>query len=365
MLLKLNEHFRKTQALNLAYAHKGIVRENDDSQSKSGLKLRRIKCWIETIMEDNEKLIWCYPKQGTGLGGSPDLSGFTVPEVGAEVEITFPLRDIYHPEYGGAWQSENTHQHLYGDITGDINIDGEDFSENYPNDYGWIDSQVMWLRVKKIEQMMEFFHQMEALIQLTGDGDLRIRVPNNMILDIVGDVQLNFEKDLLVNIGNDAWFNVGRDITIQSGRGFYAQANNDMELSAKEGKFVADSGDWMALLHRGEGCLIAGEGDLSVKVDGDFGVDCNNNNIKCQANLKHTAVKIDHNQAAPLPDPTGDENTDGLDGAMGVLNDTVFPGLSEVVDTLVAYVQGLAEKASKIKILGKAKKDGNIQKTEG
>ena len=92
MLLKILEHIQNTRTRNLSISHKGIVVDNTDAK-----KLGRVKCWIEGLVEDST--LDCYPRNPSGLGGSPDSSFFGVPDEGSELEIRFPTMDIYFPIY--------------------------------------------------------------------------------------------------------------------------------------------------------------------------------------------------------------------------------------------------------------------------
>jgi len=167
MLINLIEQIKKTKATNLAVPQKGIVVDNDDDK-----KLGRVKCWIEELVEENH--LWCYPNNPAGLGGSPDLSGFGVPEEGSELIIRFPYDDVYFPVYTGYWQSTNTHQIL--------------FDEEYPDEYGFLNSFVAWFRANKATGMAEYFAENGALVRVSEDGDFQISVPGNLVFVTTGDI---------------------------------------------------------------------------------------------------------------------------------------------------------------------------------
>jgi len=183
---------------DLSGQFKGIVRSNSDPDKQGG-----VKCWVKSKLEGTVvQLPWAFPLNSFGLGGSPDSSGFGVPEVGSELIIVFPTRDPYFPQYIGYWQSEKTHQTL--------------FDTEYPNEYGFIDSFVSWVRSNKVKGMMEVFNQLRALVQITEDGDIRINVPRDLVINmeeegfylkVNGDLQISVEGDYAIkaqNIGEEA-----------------------------------------------------------------------------------------------------------------------------------------------------------------
>lgn len=156
MLLKPVDHMKKTNPFSKPY--KGIVVDNDDPK-----KLGRIKVNIQGFLEGlAEELPWIFPENPTGLGGRADLSSFIVPEVSSRVQVEFPFDDIYAGFYTGYWQSDITHQ-------------GSTFDEDYPESYGFRDSQGTHFKVNKSKKFVEVQHTSGARIRMNDDSSVEIQ----------------------------------------------------------------------------------------------------------------------------------------------------------------------------------------------
>lgn len=168
---------------NLAIPQKGIVMDNQDPK-----KLGRVKCMVRGLIEGETRYLpWCYPKNPYGLGGGgneqPYNSSFSVPEVGTELEITFPYGDIYHPMYSCFWQSAETHQ------TG--------FDSDYPESYGFRDSTGNYIKVNKAQGYMKVKHGPSgSYFDIDRNGNVTIHVSGQLRIDV--------EKDIILS-GRGAW----------------------------------------------------------------------------------------------------------------------------------------------------------------
>jgi len=176
---------------NLSYPHKGIVVFNQDPK-----KLGRIKCEVFGLFEGpHEDLPWCFPHNSYGLGGGgssePYNSWFSVPEVGTELEIRFPYKDIYHPMYYGFWQSESTHQ--------------VGFDSDYPESYGFRDSTGNYFKVNKETGYVKVKHgpsgsyfdiDSEGNLTIFTKGNVRWHIGGNLVISSEGFGKLNTVKNL-------------------------------------------------------------------------------------------------------------------------------------------------------------------------
>ena len=168
---------------NLAIPHRGIVMDNNDPK-----RVGRVKCVVSGLIEgETAYLPWCFPRNPNGLGGggnkTPYNSGFSVPEIGTELEIWFPFGDIYHPMYVGFWQSYKTHQ------TG--------FDSDYPESYGWRDSTGNYLKINKAQGYANEKHGPSgSYVDIDKSG--------NVTIHISGQLRLDVEKDIIIS-GRGAW----------------------------------------------------------------------------------------------------------------------------------------------------------------
>lgn len=138
MLLKLADFLHKNDILGKPY--RGIVMENVDPD-----KIGRVKVSIPGLVTGaTADLPWAFVEMDAGLGGRGDSSSFAAPEVGSEVVIEFPYKDIYFPVVKGFWQTSPNHQRI--------------MDEDYPYTYGFRDLQGTQLKINKAKKFIEFLH---------------------------------------------------------------------------------------------------------------------------------------------------------------------------------------------------------------
>jgi hypothetical protein len=217
MLIKLDD--LKNRRNNLLVPHKGRVVFNNDP-----LKLGRIKVRIRGLLEETDlnKLPYIVPKNAFGLGGKPDSSNFSVPEVNSEVTVEFPFSDINLGFYTGYWQSNLTHQYSL-------------FDDDYPNSYGFIDSQIQWVRVNKTQKESEFFNdQQDSLIKLENDGSLILNVKKDLNINVNGNFNLKVDGTVLI-VSDDVI-----QIKSDGSKDIYIESSGDT-LIKPSGKFKVDS----------------------------------------------------------------------------------------------------------------------------
>lgn len=189
---------------------RGVVVDNKDP-----LKLRRVRCKVQGIIEGSDvaALPWCKPVEGNG--GRVDFGDFSVPDVNSIVEISFPDNDKYNPYYK-SMSDDCTHTSLQ-----------RLFGESYPNSYGRLDESGTWQRINKEQLYAEFFHAAGLHIKTDSNGNLHLFVPKNLIIH-VGD---NF----CLNATNQIGLVCGKDFGISSGEDVGIKAASTFEVVATEG----------------------------------------------------------------------------------------------------------------------------------
>jgi hypothetical protein len=282
MFIKMLEHLRKEN--NLVGDFRGIVVKNDDPD-----KLGRIKVKVPRIFEssDVEKLPWCYPQANSDLGGRPDLSGFTVPEVNSLVTICFPNTDnVYFPVYKGYFRNSSTQQN-------DL------FDENYPESYGFVDSTVSFYRINKTEQYTEWYHVSNSVIRMDKDGNFTIKHPKSVTHDVGEDFNLKVGKNCNIEVTENFNLqcknyssNAMENENVAVGKEYSLGAGANIGFTA-----VADISGMAANVF-----LISAGGIAEIAGAGHF-IKCINQGILATGNIAHMGVLIAHNQAPPTPVP--------------------------------------------------------------
>ena len=153
----------------------GVVADNNDP-----LKLGRLKVDIEVY--DNltvNELPWAYPLLSTFLGNSPNSISFNVPEIGSQVRVSFPTKDIYAPYYSGCEMNEENKCTF--------------FDEDYPNCYGHKDSKGNFMKINKRTGESTFQHSSTSNLQVIQDGTMAVTNPNgaSIVFDIADNISLN------------------------------------------------------------------------------------------------------------------------------------------------------------------------------
>lgn len=168
----------------------GYVEDNLDPK-----KLGRIK--VRIAIFDNVKtddLPWAYPLLGT-QGNSQFEGGLNVPEVGSQVRITFPSKDLTAPYYSGAELNEETKTKFF---------DGD-----YPSTYGFVDSMGNSFSVNKAREIAEFTHSSGTSIQISQDGSVKLVLPGGSFVSLNSDLSFNLNLGSIGILGTpDGTLNV-------------------------------------------------------------------------------------------------------------------------------------------------------------
>lgn len=213
MLLKVIQYLKKDNIY--LYPQKGVVVDNSDPK-----KLGRIKCTIKNRWEETNtsKLPWVYPLRSFFLGGSPDTSMFSVPEVDTELQIVFPFEDEYTPFYVGLWPNVNTSSPA--------------FEEDYPETYGFVDSTPQWFRINKKGLFAEYFNSLDNLIHIDKEGNLWINLPKSLIINIGENLNIKMGKNLAIKVGGGSILNASAGISVQTGGNHCIEAGGNVTSKA-------------------------------------------------------------------------------------------------------------------------------------
>jgi hypothetical protein len=230
MLHKMMDHLRPENFLK--WPHRGRVIDNE--MDKDEKKLGRLKVQVLGIMEGSkEELPWCYPWVPFHLGGKPDCSGLSVPEKDSEVWVIFPFNDPHCPFYVAFTQNELTKT-------------PEIFDDQYPNIYGWVDSVIQWLRVSKDTEedpknWIEFFRStLKDWVHLDKDGNLKINIPKNVLIEIGGRVEVDIKKRLLVDVEQVIQVKTADAAHISAKKSVTVKTDEAFEVKAKSSTFETD-----------------------------------------------------------------------------------------------------------------------------
>lgn len=137
----------------------GIVEDNNDPQ-----KLGRVKVNIPPY-EDflTEDLPWAAPLLSFS-GNSSSNCGLNIPEVGSQVRVSFPYKDLNAPYYSGAELNEKNRTTF--------------FDDDYPNSYGYRDPKGNFIRVNKAKETIEAQHSSTTNAKVAGDGSIQVSLSN-------------------------------------------------------------------------------------------------------------------------------------------------------------------------------------------
>lgn len=230
-MIKSVDHLKKVDLLETQQI--GRVVDNKDPRM-----LQRVRVYVRGVYEDPDtsKLPWVFPKSDAGLGGKPDSSNFQVPEIGSEVLVFWPNKDIYHPFYEGRRLNE-------------LSAPKEPFDDCYPHSYGQIDSTLQWWKVNKEQKSTEYFSkELGKLMYWDGAGNLHLNIPANLILHVGGELQIG----------------VGASTTLSSGVNNIFSCGNVCYVSATNG---------FSTIGGGGGCRASFNGPLYIHSSGEISMD--------------------------------------------------------------------------------------------
>lgn len=155
MLIKpLTVLFNKVPPETMSYL--GTVEDNNDPEQLGRV---RVRIAPYSDFKNVEDLPWASPILGS-CGNSSGSGGVNIPEIGSQVRVEFPSRDLTAPYYKGAELNK------YNKVTL--------FDEDYPNTYGYKDNNGNFYKVNKVKGTADFRHESSTNLHVTSDGSIQI-----------------------------------------------------------------------------------------------------------------------------------------------------------------------------------------------
>ena len=186
----------------------GLVEDNNDP-----LKLGRLKVRIEPYSEmTTEQLPWACPVLGTH-GNSAEYGGLNVPELGSQVRLSFPSKDLNAPYYSGA-ELNKVNRTTF-------------FDDDYPHTYGYKDSIGNFVKINKERGTAQFQHNSTTNLQVAPDGSIKVGLAGGAFF--IFDNGKNFD----LNLGT-------LDISGSADGSLEVQANNEINLKASTFNIAGD-----------------------------------------------------------------------------------------------------------------------------
>ena len=174
MLIKPFTPLIKDQIDPTTMSYLGCVEDNQDPE-----KLGRVKVRVAPYNDlSREELPWASPMLGA-CGNAPEAGGLNIPEVGAQVRVTFPSRDFTAPYYSGAELNEINRTTF--------------FDDDYPESYGYKDSIGNFIKVNKAKGTIQIQHASTTNMQVTPNGSIMITLAGGsyFLFDNQGSFELN------------------------------------------------------------------------------------------------------------------------------------------------------------------------------
>lgn len=200
MLIKPFSILLKEQTDPASMSYLGCVEDNNDPEKVGRIRVR-IALFSELATED---LPWAYPLLGTH-GNSSEYGGLNVPEVGSQVRITFPSKDLTAPYYSGA-ELNKVNRTTF-------------FDDDYPHTYGYKDSIGNFIKINKERGTIHLQHTSSTNMQVAVDGSIKVGLAGGAYF--IFDNGKNFD----LNLG-------ALDISGSADGSLEVKANNEINLTA-------------------------------------------------------------------------------------------------------------------------------------
>ena len=208
MLIKPFTPLLKEQVDPASMTYIGNVVDNNDPK-----KLGRVRVQIPLYADlKAESIPWAAPLLASH-GNSQEYGGLNVPELGAQVRVTFPSKDYTAPYYSGAELNETTRTTF--------------FDDDYPHTYGYKDSVGNFVKINKERGTAQFQHSSSTNVQVTPEGSIKVGLAGGAYF--IFDNKNNFD----LNIGT-------LDISGSADGSLNIDANNEIAVNCKQTNFYGN-----------------------------------------------------------------------------------------------------------------------------
>lgn len=153
----------------------GTVEDNNDPEKLGRVRVR-VAVYADLATDD---LPWASPLLGSH-GNSQFSGGLNIPEIGSQVRISFPSRDLTAPYYSGAELTQKSRVTL--------------FDENYPNSYGYKDSNGNFIKIDKTAGTTHWQHESTTNAQVSSDGSITIAIRGGLTLKLTSVNTFNLDS---------------------------------------------------------------------------------------------------------------------------------------------------------------------------
>lgn len=229
MLIKPFTSLLKEQIDPASMSYLGCVEDNNDPEKMGRLKVR-ISVFSELPTED---LPWAYPMLGSH-GNSAEYGGLNVPEVGSQVRVSFPSKDLTAPYYSGAELNKLNRTTF--------------FDDDYPHTYGYKDSVGNFVRINKEKGTAQFQHSSTTNLQVAPDGSIKVGLVGGayFIFDVnksftfnIGTLEVQGLPDGSLNVRANTEVNI--DTSSVNIKGDVAIKGNLQPSNGASGSFITNS----------------------------------------------------------------------------------------------------------------------------
>ncbi len=205
MLFSLGTAFEYPGLTEVMYL--GEVEDNVDPEQIGRIKVRVKEVFGTAI--PTKYLPWAIPFDSANAGSIAAITGLHIPEIGSQIIVFFHKQDIYSPVYTGRAIAKGQ---LF-----------EDLVTNYPNRYGYKDSNLNQFWVDKSTGEMEVKHHSGTRVYIDDEGSVTI--------DVVKNQTTTIEEESVVVIKKN------NDVTIEENNTILIKGDNALTV---EGNMTAD-----------------------------------------------------------------------------------------------------------------------------